>query len=332
VREGLNLNGIDLNLLPKFRALYRHRNVSEAGRELHLTQSAISNALARMRSIFGDELFVRSGNCMEPTPLAHSIARPIDDALAKLEGEFSHIKGFEPESSSRVFKIAMTQLAEAWLAPHILALARSVAPYIVVSSAVSGDHGFEIALSSGGLDFAVGHLTELGNGFRDVKLGMHEIVCMMRADHPVLRRQPLTLSTLLSCTFAYVLECGTYGALSHAIEKIAPPDAMRYRTANVMALPLVIAKTDLVALVPAWFGARCTQSLGLRLIRIGSEPMVSTVRLFWHKHFESDPGHLWMRSVISRAASAAQIEEALQTAATTSTVSIISPDSTQQPV
>jgi DNA-binding transcriptional LysR family regulator len=317
VHEALDLNAIDLNLLPKFRALYRHRSVSEAGRELHLTQSAISNALARMRCAFGDELFVRTGNGMEPTPLAHSIARPIEVALGKLEGEFSHIKGFAPERSSRVFKIAMTQLGEAWLAPHLLAIARSAAPDIVVSTVAAGDRGFEIALCSGGLDFVVGHFSEFGTGFRDAELGIHEIVCMVREDHPVLKT-PLTLSALLSCTFAEVVEHGTvYGALSRAINKIAPPDAMRYRTTNVMALPLVIAKTDLVALVPAWFGARCAASLGIRMIRVGDSPTVATIRLFWHEHSEEDPGHLWMRSVLSRAAAAAQIDEALQVAPTT---------------
>jgi DNA-binding transcriptional LysR family regulator len=314
VRGRLDLNEIDLNLLPKFRALYRRRNVSEAARELHLTQSALSNALARMRAMFGDELFVRTPAEMQPTAFAHAIAPPVEHALVKLEGELTRVNGFEPLRSSRIFKIAMTQLGEAWLAPQIVAAARTTAPDIVVSTVVDCG-GLEMALGRGSIDFAVGHLPDLDNAFRHTELAIHEIVCLVRAGHPVLA-EPLTVPTLLSCTFAEVVEHGTmYGALSRAIGQLAPRGAKRYRTANVMALPYIIAATDLVAIVPAWFAARCAPSLGLRLIRFSEQQTVARIRLFWHPNFEQDPGHLWMRSIIARAAVTAQIEEAIQAGA-----------------
>jgi DNA-binding transcriptional LysR family regulator len=314
MRDRLDLNAIDLNLLPKFRALYQQRNVSEAGRELHLTQSALSNALARMRAIFGDELFVRTASAMEPTPFAHAIAGPIERALANLEGEFARVKAFEPEHSSRTFKIAMTQLGESWLVPQILAYARDTAPDIVVNAVVAGDRGFEGALTSGSIDFAVGHLPDLEVKFRHAIIGMHELVCVVREKHPIFAG-PLTMPALLSCTFAEVVEHGSmYSALSRAIVRMARPDAMRYRTSNVMALPAIIASTDLVAILPAWFAARHAQSQNLCLLRLAGEPPVATVRLFWHQNVEADPGHLWMRSIIAKAATAAQIEETIRTA------------------
>jgi DNA-binding transcriptional LysR family regulator len=314
MRDRLDLNTVDLNLLPKFRALYRQRSVSAAGRELHLTQSALSNALARMRSMFGDELFVRTSSGMEPTAFAHAIAAPIERALAKLEGEFAQVGGFEPEHSSRSFKIAMTQLGEAWLAPQILAYARNMAPDIVVSAVLSGDRGFESALTSGNIDFAVGHLPDLEYNFHHTVIGMHELVCVVRDGHPILDGR-LTMSTLLSCTFAEVAEHGSmYSVLSRAIVRKARPEALKYRTTNVMALPNIIAATDLVAILPAWFAARCAGSLGLRLLRLGNQPTIATVRLFWHQNLEHDPGHLWMRSIVAQAAAAAQIEETLKTA------------------
>ncbi len=314
MRDRLDLNAIDLNLLPKFRALYQQRNVSEAGRELHLTQSALSNALARMRSIFGDELFIRAAAAMEPTPFAHAIAGPIERALVDLEAEFARVKAFEPEHSSRTFKIAMTQLGETWLAPQILGYARDMAPDIVVNTVGAGDRGFEGALTSGGIDFAVGHLPDLEFKFCQTVIGMHELVCVAREKHPIFAG-PLTMSALRSCTFAEVIEHGAmYGALSRSIVGTVGPDAMRYRTSNVMALPAIIASTDLVAILPAWFAARHASSLNLCLLRLAGEQPVATVRLFWHQKVEADPGHLWMRSIIAKAAAAAQIEETLKTA------------------
>jgi len=302
MRDRLDLNAIDLNLLPKFRALYRHRNVSEASRELHLTQSALSNALARMRSLFADELFVRTATGMEPTPFAHAIALPIDRALAKLEGEFSHVNGFEPMRSSRTFRIATTQIGEAWLAPRIVALARTSAPDVVVNTVPVDDRHLGSSLQGGAIDFAIGHFPDLGAGFRESPLGVHEVVCLLRDGHPILD-EPLTLSALVNCTFAEVVEPGSvYGTLSRALMRNAPSDAMRFRTGNVLALPHVIAETDLVAIVPAWFGARCARDLGLRVIRLPNESSFVTIHLFWHENLEADPGHAWMRSVIKQAA------------------------------
>jgi DNA-binding transcriptional LysR family regulator len=314
MHDRLDLSSIDLNLLPKFRALYQQRSVSEAGRALHLTQSALSNALARMRSTFGDELFVRTATAMEPTPLAHAIAGPIERMLANLENEFARVKGFEPERSSRTFKIAMTQLGEVWLAPQILACARDTAPDIVVNTVGLGDRGFEGALASGSIDFAVGHLPDLELNFCNAVIGMHELVCVVREKHPIFAA-PLTMPALFACTFAEVIEHGSmYGAFSRAIVRMARPDAMRYRTTNVMALPAIIGSTDLVAILPAWFAARHALSQNLRLLRLAGQPTVATVRLFWHQNVEADPGHLWMRSIIAKAAAAAQIEETTKTA------------------
>jgi DNA-binding transcriptional LysR family regulator len=310
MRDSLDLRGIDLNMLPKFRALYRHRSVSEAGRELHLTQSALSNALSKMRSLFGDELFVRTPTGMEPTSFAHTIAEPIERALVRLETDFVKVRGFAPEHSARTFRIAMTQLGEVWLAPQILSFAQTVAPDIVVSNVAAGDRGFEGALSAGAIDFVIGHLPELGLGFRDQELGIHQFVCVLRGDHPVLR-EPLTLHALMSCTFVDIVENDTPNSrASRAIMRLARSDAMRYRTANILALPNVIAATDLVAVMPAWFAARFT-SMNLKLVRILPQPYVGAIRLFWHENYEHDPGHLWMRSLIAHAANAANVEESL---------------------
>jgi DNA-binding transcriptional LysR family regulator len=190
-----------------------------------------------------------------------------------------------------------------------------MAPDIVVSAVLSGDRGFETALTSGNIDFAVGHLPELEYNFHHTVIGMHELVCVVRDGHPLLAGR-LTRSALLSCSFAEVAEHGCmYGVLSRAIVRKARPDAMKYRTTNVMALPSVIAATDLVGILPAWFAARCAGPLRLRLLRLGAQPTIAQIRLFWHPNLEHDPGHLWMRSVIAQAAAAAQIGEALKTAA-----------------
>jgi DNA-binding transcriptional LysR family regulator len=282
------LHGIDLNLLPKFRALYRHRSVSEAARELYLTQSALSNALAKMRSLFGDELFVRTATGMEPTSFAHSVAEPIERALTQLQTELVRARGFDARQSLRTFRIAMTQLGELWLAPRILAIVQNAAPSVVVDTIGADDRRFERALSNGNIDFAIGHLPTLGLGLRHQVLATHESVCVLRSGHPALQDGAVTLQALTRV---------------RSLEE-------RYRTPNLPALPYLIAATDLVARIPAWFAAGFASPLDLRLVRLPEEPR-QTIRLLWHETFEHEPGHRWMRSVIERAVRARNAEESL---------------------
>jgi DNA-binding transcriptional LysR family regulator len=310
MRARLDLNTIDLNLLPKFRALYRRRNVSGAAKELHLTQSALSNALARMRAAFGDELFVHAACAMEPTPFAHAIAGPIERALAKLEGEFAQANGFEPTHSFRTFNIAMTQLAELWLAPAILAEVRVAAPGVLVNIVALSDRDIEDGLASASIDFFVGHLPDLKHDFRDTVIGMHEIVYAARRSHAVFSSAS-TPAARSSCALAEILEHGaTYGQIDQPFDAFATRAVTRYRTANASALPSVLATTDLIGIVPAWYASRHASALKLRLVRPGANPTVAIVRLYWHANAEADPGHRWMRSIVGTAAAAAQIEEA----------------------
>jgi DNA-binding transcriptional LysR family regulator len=87
---------IDLNLLAVFQKVYRERQISGAARRLGLTQSAVSNALARLRRPFGEELFVRTGQGMQPTPFAEGLSEPAGAALAQVTLALNRRSAFDP--------------------------------------------------------------------------------------------------------------------------------------------------------------------------------------------------------------------------------------------
>ena len=301
--QRLDLNGIDLNLLPKFRALYRRRSVSEAARDLHVTQSALSNSLARMRTIFADELFVRTSLGMEPTPVARALVEPVERALARLESGLSRAGSFVAAESSRTFRIGMTQLAEAWLAPPIASLVQSAAPNVAVETVQCHDRACEDALRDGPIDLAIGDLPELGPGFRDEKLATHPFVCIVRKDHPIFA-SALTERAFRDCTFVEVVEHGAiYSNLSRAMMRMGRSDAMRFKTSNVLTLPYLIGSTDLVGIVPRWFAGQNAETFGLRLIEAPAGLPPDVMKLFWHTNNNDDAAHAWMRTLIVKAAS-----------------------------
>ena len=103
----MNVQDVDLNLLRVFDAVLHEKGVTPAASRLGLTQPAVSNALARLRKLFGDALFVRTPRGVDATPFARELAEPVRQALALLESALAHGPGFDPASSSRAFRFYM---------------------------------------------------------------------------------------------------------------------------------------------------------------------------------------------------------------------------------
>jgi DNA-binding transcriptional LysR family regulator len=150
----MNLRAIDLNLLPVFEAVYVARSLTRAAEQLNMTQPAASNALARLRAAFGDELFVRAGRGMSPTPAAQALIAPVREALGRLRAGLESRDAFAPEHSERVFNIAVRDAAASALLP-LLAQAMAAAPGVRVQCHPVDRADIARELASGRLDFAI---------------------------------------------------------------------------------------------------------------------------------------------------------------------------------
>src|SRR5256885_9214779 len=116
----MDLKDVDLNVLIVLHQLLVHRRVSRVAEVLGLTQPAVSNALARLRTVFDDDLFVRTGGGMVPTPCADQLAGPVTEALRLLQGAMNLPRAFDPTTSTRRFVIGMTDIGEIDLLPRLM--------------------------------------------------------------------------------------------------------------------------------------------------------------------------------------------------------------------
>jgi DNA-binding transcriptional LysR family regulator len=116
----MNRANFDLNLLLVFDAVFAEGSISHAAARLGLSQPAVSNALARMRKVTGDQLFVRFANGMAPTPYAQHVAGPIRQSLATIHSSLSEHQGFDAAGSDRSFALYLTDLGEAFFLPRLL--------------------------------------------------------------------------------------------------------------------------------------------------------------------------------------------------------------------
>ncbi|RMF18553.1 MAG: LysR family transcriptional regulator, partial [Gammaproteobacteria bacterium] len=102
-----HINRLDLNLFPVFDTIYRERNLSRAAEVLHLTQPAVSRALSRLREALDDDLFVRQGREMVPTPRARQLIGPVRQALSMLQTGIGESRVFDPARLNRTFRISL---------------------------------------------------------------------------------------------------------------------------------------------------------------------------------------------------------------------------------
>ena len=124
----MRFNKLDLNLLVELDALLTERNISRAGERIHLSQSAMSNALARLREYFEDELLVQVGHKMEPTTRAQSLKDPVRDILVHVEASVTAQPQFVPSQSTRLFRLLISDYTLMTLVPHLQRLAYKQAP------------------------------------------------------------------------------------------------------------------------------------------------------------------------------------------------------------
>ena len=129
----MRFNRLDLNLLVALDALLTERSITKASERLNLSQSATSNALARLREYFDDELLVQVGRRMEPTPRAEGLRDAVRDVLVRVDATIAIQPEFDPSKSDRIFRIFVSDYTQMVFAPHLLALAHEGMTMVVVS-------------------------------------------------------------------------------------------------------------------------------------------------------------------------------------------------------
>lgn len=297
----MNLRAFDLNLLPVFRTIYRTRSVTLAGEQLHMTQSAVSNALKRLRESFGDPLFVRTHTGMAPTAMATLLIANVEGGLLRLHQAIDQVSSFIPAESDRLFRIAINDIGQLVLMPTLMRAVRETAPGVRIETVeVSDTHAVKKALVDGTIDLAVGSWGLVGAGFYQQKLFDETFVAVVARDHGFESEQ-LTIEDYLAA------EHVTYrpsGASDDALQaSLAQNDLLERRrvvlkVAHSLGLAAIVASSRLLLTVQARLGrAMCRASDDLRLLRLPFEVEPFPIRQQWHERFHADRGNEWLRQL-----------------------------------
>lgn len=173
-----DLRRIDLNLLVILDALLGEQHVTRAAERLHLSQPAVSHALARLRDLLGDPLLVRAGSGLVPSARALELAAPLAETLAQVQSLLAP-NTFDPASARRTFRLAMSDYGAAIILPGLIRTLRAEAPGIDLQISHASREGMVEGLLNGDIDLAAGVLPELPGELRSTPLFEERYVCLL---------------------------------------------------------------------------------------------------------------------------------------------------------
>ncbi len=297
----MDLAAIDLNLLVVLDAVLRAGSVTAAARRLHVTQSAVSNALARLRMLLGDPLLVRRGRGLVATPVATELAPRLAGALAQLAGLLAQDRGFDPTTSTRHFTLVMTDNQEVSDLPRVLPrfaarLPRARREVITVERMAASD-----GLASGRVDAALGPSLLTGPGLHQAPLYSDEGVLVVRRDNRKLGPH-LDRATFAATPYVDVQVFGSEG-IGHrmARDALARQKLDRHIVLTVphfMAAAIAVSRTDWITGLPRRFAEYVRRFLPLRIVRSPLDPLPFPMALHWHDRTDTDPGARLLRDIV----------------------------------
>jgi DNA-binding transcriptional LysR family regulator len=299
--RSMDIRAVDLNLLKAFDALMAERAVTAAAGRIGLSQPAMSHALSRLRGLFADDLFVRSRAQLEPTARAREIAPLVAAAIEHIEAALNLGSGFDPAKSERIFTAGMAEYAEVALVEHLAeSFVRTATNATLRLMPLTGTEAAE-QLERGLIDVAVSHLGRMPAAIETTVLLRDPFVLVARRGHPLFSGE-LTVEAYAARTHVLVSPRGdTTGAIDKVLGTIGLKRRVALLVATYLALPALLAGSDLVATVPQRTARHLIAAGDVETVPLPLD-LVATVSMAWHRRNRNDPAQTWFRSLLIDAA------------------------------
>jgi DNA-binding transcriptional LysR family regulator len=295
----MELRELDLNLLVVFHEVFRERQISGAARRLKVTQSAVSNALARLRRSVGDELFVRTTEGMQPTPYAERMSEQVAAALAQLEQALRPEQAFDPATSRRRFTVAMTDVGEMYFMPRLVEVCAQVAPQVDIASVRAGLVDLRTEMEAGRVDLAIGAFDDAPSVLYQRRLFRQSYVHLFRRGHP-LAGETLTMRRLCAVRHLVVTSMESpYDTINEALAHAGIDLTASFSVPHFAAVPYIVSTTDLVATVPQKLAQRAAGPFQLEAVESPLGLPALQTNMFWHRRYNQDEGNRWLRTLVA---------------------------------
>jgi len=296
----MDIRSLDLNLLVVFDAMLKHKNVTKAAEAIKLSQPAMSAAIARLRALFDDPLFVRTGAGMVPSPKAQALSPSIRLVVQTIQTEILLPRKFDPSRSDRTFTLVTPDIAEVNFLPRLLLELAEKSPHINLRTLAMPREAAANSLETGNADMAIGYFPDLHRtGFFQQKLITSSHVCLLRKKHPDVGEK-LSMTQFTEASHVVVKPDGR----EHVFEQFLQSKGIKRRVvvelSHFMSLLPIIETSNFIATVPKDLANFFVRHGELRYVPTPMKSPTIDVHLFWHQRFHKDSAHIWLRQVINQ--------------------------------
>ena len=305
----MNIAKIDLNLLVYLDVLLREGSVTKAANQLSITQPAMSNGLKRLRDLFKDPLLVRTSDGMTPTKRALELQPTIRDVLSKLESSIQPETEFNPETSTRTFRIMASDYAESTLLLELIEELSYKAPNITLDLITPSDVTFH-DVEQGKVDMAINRFDELPLSFHQKVIWYDQFACVLNKNNP--RCENFNLDNYLSGQHIWVSKTGfgigvgidpnevqKLGWVDAELTKIGKQRQIRVFTRHYHAA-LQLAKTqNLIATLPSRAAKIFKDDPDIVVLPPPFDIPPIALKMAWSALLQHDAGHIWLRRLIA---------------------------------
>ena len=296
----MRFNKLDLNLLVALDALLSEQNISRAAEKIHLSQSAMSNALARLREYFDDELLVQVGRKMEPTPRAEALRNNVRDILVRVDATVAAQPEFVPAQANRLFRLFVSDYTMTTLMPHLFALAYAQAPGIrfELRPQIAYPHRL---LERGEADILI-IPKEYCSSEHPAEVLLEETFCCVVWDRSPLAQGEMTNERYMAAGHVVVQVGEGQTALEDwFMQRLGIVKRVEASTYSFLSPAHLLAGTDRIATMHRRLAEAASRSLPivLREVPVPVPTMEQSVQ--WHKHRTADPGLTWLRALLKQA-------------------------------
>ena len=296
----MNVNTLDFNLLKVLDALIAERSVTRAGKRLGRSQPAVSNALQRLRHLFGDELLVRGPAGFVLTPRAEAMRGPLHEAILLVEGCVAEEPTFDPAKATGVFRLSTPDRLSLALVPPLLARLQRFAPGMTLQVMTADRQQALDLLDADRIDLALGWLDEKPSHLQAEFMMDESLLCVFRRDHPIAkRRSKFDIATVLSYPHLVVSATGTRRAifddllLRHDLHRNA-----LVTVTNFTVVPQLLLSSEMIGVFTSLAAEVFRASFGLAVRPVPIDVGKISTNMVWPVRYEKDKKHEWLRQQI----------------------------------
>ena len=287
----------ELNLLVIFDAIMTEKSITRTADRLAMTQPAVSNAVARMRAAWDDELFVKDGRNIQPTTYAKNLWDQVRDPLQQLSSAIDPDE-FDPQTAKRTFRLSVSDIVVDTIWADLRRLCEREAPGINIHAVPHTIVNTQQVLDDADVDLVVGATNPMPESIRDTHLFDGCFVCVMRKDHP-LAKPNLTLDEFVNADQLLVSLSGDSSAMTdQVLSQRGLSRRVAFTVNHFASAAPILMESDLIAVLPAGAVYEYVVEGQLAVTQLPIDIPKASISMLWHKRQDNDAGLEWLRGHI----------------------------------